>query len=222
MMPWKMFARSVAAVTLLTAGGFAAGQELPFSHASRGVSPSVEVDETPTEEEAPDVDPAAQVDEEPTTTTTAPEVEAPDSETPDAPAPETAVPDTAAPDVEVTVDDSEPIDPQIVDVPANRKAKPAPAADRGPKAKKDCHVTHPWKGDHNNDGHCDQGWHNKDAAWLADRADRPEATDVAAGDAAKGDHNNDGHADNGHKNGGRPETAPGQVKKAERHGEGRR
>lgn len=218
MVTWKMFVRSVSAVALLTAGGFAAGQELPFSHVSRGTSPPVVVEETPTEEEAPDVDPAAEVDEDTTTTTTGPEAETRDTETPD----------TDAPDVEVTEDDG----PPVIDAPAEKKAKPAPAPETRTKGKKDCQVTHPWKGDHNDDGHCDQGWHNKDADWVANRGERPEAAD-AAKNAEKGDHNDDGHADNGRAdnvgdaagsrdNGDRPETAPGQVMKAERHGEDRR
>jgi hypothetical protein len=201
MIAWKMFVRSVGAVALLTAGALTAAQEMPFSHASRGTDPAVEVDEAPAEEEAPDVDPAAEVDDE---TTTEPEVEAPDTD-----APEVDV-------TEVTEDD----DPApVVAVPKVKPAKEAPAA----KAKKDCHETHPWKGDHNDDGHCDQGWHNKDADWVADRGQKAAGAPSAA--AAKGDHNNDGHADNGGKaadaadRGARPETAPGQVKKAERHSE---
>src|SRR5687768_3535592 len=124
MIPWKMFIRSVGAVALLTAGALTATQEMPFSHASRGTDPVVEVDDPPAEEEAPDVDPAAEVDDE---TTTEPEVEAPDT-------------DTDAPDIEVTEVD----DPPSVEEPKVKPAKEAPAA----KAKKDCHVTHPWKGDH--------------------------------------------------------------------------
>jgi hypothetical protein len=203
MIPWKMFVRSVGAVALLTAGALTAAQEMPFSHASRGTDPAVEVDETPTEEEAPDVDPAAEVDDE---ATTEPEVEAPDTD----------APDTDAPEVEVEVTEVDGPAPSAVDVPKVKPAKEkAPAA----KAKKDCHETHPWKGDHNNDGHCDQGWHNKDADWVADRGQKAAGAPAAA--AAKGDHNNDGHADNGGKaadadRGARPETAPGQVKKAER------
>ena len=206
MIPWKMFIRSVGAVALLTAGALTAAQEMPFSHASRGTDPVVEVDDPPAEEEAPDVDPAAEVDDE---TTTEPEVEAPDT-------------DTDAPEVEVTevTEDDDPA--PVVDVPKVKPAREAPAA----KAKKDCHVTHPWKGDHNDDGHCDQGWHNKDADWVADRSQKAPAAPAAA--PAKGDHNNDGHPDNGGKDAdaadraekpARPETAPGQVKKAERHSE---
>ena len=203
MIPWKMFIRSVGAVALLTAGALVAAQEVPFSHASRATDPAVEIDE-PTEEEAPDVDPAAEVDDE--TTTTEPEVETPDTDAPDTDAPDTDAPDTDAPDLEVTeVDDPA---PSVVDVP---KVKPAKEKAPAVKAKKDCHVTHPSKGDHNNDGHCDQGWHNKDADWVADRGQKPAAAPAA--DEAKGDA-----APRGDK-GGRPETAPGQVKKAERHSE---
>ena len=171
---------------------------------------AVEVDETPTEEEAPDVDPAAEVDDE---TTADPEVEAPDTD----------APDTDAPDVEVTeVDDPA---PSVVDEP---KVKPAKEKAPAVKAKKDCHETHPWKGDHNDDGHCDQGWHNKDADWVAERGQKAAGAPAAA--PAKGDHNNDGHPDNGGKDAdaadraekaARPETAPGQVKKAERSEAGR-
>ena len=199
MIHWKMFIRSVGAVALLTAGALTVAQEVPFSHASRGTDPAVEVDETPTEEEAPEVDPAAEVEDE-TTTTTEPEVETPDTDAPD-----TDAPDTDAPDVEVTEDDDPA--PLVVDVPRAKPAREAPAA----KAKKDCHVTHPWKGDHNNDGHCDQGWHNKDADWVAERgqntSDAPAADEAEADAAPRGDK------------GARPETAPGQVKKAERQSE---
>jgi hypothetical protein len=51
--------------------------------------------------------------------------------------------------------------------------------------------------DHNNDGHPDNGWRNKDGS-CGDKGDRPE---TAPAQVRKGD---------------RPETAPGQVKKAER------
>ena len=150
MQPWKMFIRSVSVVTLITAGGFAAGQAVvPFANASRGVSPAVE-EEAP-ETEAPEVDPAAEVDET-TTTTTAPAAEAPSTDPvvvpeptkpPAEEAPESSTPTTTAVPVEITVVD------------------PAPAAPAAPKAKKAKKEKEKAKGDHNCDGKLDNGWYKK-------------------------------------------------------------
>jgi hypothetical protein len=93
MQPWKMFVRSVSVVTLLTAGGFAAGQDvLPFANVSRGVAPQVFVaDDTALDATAADatdtpvVDPAAEVgeaDSSTTTTTAAPAADTPTTDTP--------------------------------------------------------------------------------------------------------------------------------------------
>jgi hypothetical protein len=149
MQPWKMFVRSVSVVTVLTAGGFAAGQAvMPFTNASRGTAPSVE-EEAP-DTEAPAVDPAAEVDD--TTTTT----EAPASETPSVDPVADPVP-TTPPAVEAPVESTTttttatPIDVTAAP-PAAPVADPAPA--KAPKVKKAKKA----KGDHNCDGHLDNGW----------------------------------------------------------------
>jgi len=198
MLPWKMFVRSAGAVALLTVGALGASQELPFNHLSSGGPPPVEVEETPVPE-APEVDQDAEVEEETSTTTTEPRAEEPDAEAPDSSAPEADVEvevTEAGTEVEVTEAETEvevtevpDADPVVVDVPA--RAKKAPGAPAAPKPEKECSVTHPWKGDHNNDGHCDRGWHNKETAGPANKGQRPQA-------------------------------APGQLNRAERHSEGRR
>lgn len=209
MLPWKSFVRSVSIVTLLTAGAMAAGQNVvPFTNASRGVAPVEEVDEPPVvEEETPDVDPIDEVvDEETTTTTTAPEVETPDIE---------------------SDDDPEPVVPEAVEKPEKSRpektattGRPAPASDTD----KECGGSKP-KGDHNFDGHCDNGWHNKDAEfWAKHGAVRPDyvpspsgAPEAADEDEPKAD--DDADDDGGESRpekadrGDRPESAPGQLKK---------
>ena len=236
MLPWKSFVRSASIVTLLTAGTFAAGQDvMPFSHASRSTSPHVIFDATPAvEEEAPTVEPADEVADDvadETTTTT----DAPETVTPDVPEIEA---DVAFPDIEA--EDAAPV-AVVVDAPETAKSEtPRKAAPKAAAPRKQPQDDCSGKGDHNNDGHCDNGWHNKDAAWLADKANkgaRPEAVPAAEkkNKNKTGDHNCDGHPDNGWHNkdrpecptppatadrpapkpakGERPQTAPGQVKK---------
>src|SRR6185295_9929969 len=97
MQPWKMFIRSVSVVTVLTAGGFAAGQSVvPFMHTSRTSMPQVsEGDGTAPDAEVPAVDPAAEesTDDTTTTTTEAPKADAPDPVNDPAPAPAVDTPD---------------------------------------------------------------------------------------------------------------------------------
>ena len=196
MQPWKMFVRSVSVVTVLTAGGFAAGQNvLPFANASRHASPQVSVDDTAPDTETPAVDPAAVVDEtDSATTTTTTTTETPAEDTPSA----DPVSDPApAPKPTTTTTTVEPVEVNI--------APSAPAADPAPEKV---------KGDHNCDGHADNGWHDKSDEWQQAHADHggcgqngPAADPSAAAgpDAkAKGDHNCDGHLDNGWHNKERP------------------
>jgi hypothetical protein len=148
--PWKMFIRSVSVVTVLTAGGFAAGQGvLPFTNTSRIAKPSVE---EPAPDTTPAVDPAVETDPSTTTTTTeAPKPDAPAADPVVDPAP-TKPPAVDTPADSTTTTTAAP-EPVVINV-----APPAPAVDPAPavapkakKAKKD-------KGDHNCDGHLDNGW----------------------------------------------------------------
>ena len=229
MLPWKSFVRSVSVVTLLTAGAFAAGSDVtPFSHASRSTSPNVVVDEEPPaveEEDAPVVDPADEVADDTTTTTT-------------------TAPEATDPDADANADD-DPIVPEVVDVPEVITTTTAPPAaievdkKSAPRviAVPDVSREKPkkQKGDHNCDGHLDNGWHNKSAEWRAGHpggcpspasVPAPVVAEQQDARAPKGDHNGDGHCDNGrHKTspstcdpdavrGDRPETAPGKVRKS--------
>ena len=163
MQPWKMFIRSVSIVTLLTAGGFAAGQAVvPFANASRGVSPAVE--EPAPDDEAPVVDPAAEAPEtdDSTTTTTKPEAPATDDapSTDDTPSADPVVDPAPAPEVpETTTTTVTPVDVTAVP-PAAPVADPAPKAKKDKKAKKD----RTW--DHDCNGKADNGWRKKDRAWF--------------------------------------------------------
>jgi hypothetical protein len=210
MQPWKMFVKSVSVVTVLTAGGFAAGQGVvPFMHTSRITNPQVvEGDDTAPDAEAPAVDPAVDEGTDPTTTTTttteapAPAVGTPVEATTPTPSPLEVITPTAAP---------------VAD-PAPAEAPKAPKALKAPKAAKpavDCKNRTPKpKGDHNGDGHCDNGWHNKDAAWIAahearanDHADKADDDADAVAPAHPEQAKDDEH---------RPDTAPGQAKSNER------
>jgi len=144
MQPWKMFIRSVSVVTVLTAGGFAAGQVVvPFVQTSRYTAPSVSEDDS-TATDAPAVDPAAEESTDSTTTTTteAPKDEAADPV--DDPAPTKPA---VTPEESTTTTTSAPLD-----VLAAPKADPAPAVAPKPKDKK------VKTGDHNCDTHMDNGW----------------------------------------------------------------
>ena len=154
MQPWKMFIRSVSVVTVLTAGGFAAGQAVvPFVNTSRNASPVVE-EEAP-DTEAPTVDPAAEVDE--TDATTTPETDAPSVDPVDDPAPKPA---EEAPAEEAPAKEA-PAAVTPIDVTAAPVADPAPEA---PKAKKAKPAKKAKKAksekvyDHNGDCHADNGW----------------------------------------------------------------
>jgi hypothetical protein len=198
MQPWKMFVRSVSVVTVLTAGGFAAGQSvLPFSTTSRITSPQVtEGDDTATGTDTPAVDPAAEVVDESTTTTT--------TETPKADPPAVDPVEDPAPTKPPAVDTPDESDTTTTTgAPAPEPIKVTVAPDPEPV---DCHVRFPDKGDHNGDGHCDNGWHNKDAEWIATHEARAHG-----GDSADDDHGRPESAGQP-KNGERPEQAPGQVK----------
>jgi hypothetical protein len=265
MLPWKVFIRSVSAVTLLAMGGLAAGQDvLPFSHVSRSVGTQAVIDDqtAPADEvdETPAVDEAALPADDTTTTTEPPETAAPDvagdteapapsdvpvievTEIPEAPttvppaAPEVDAPDTppAAP-----VED----DAAVICAAAAEKAcgpvEPVPAADSSIDARVERCVAWWNRLADRLDGRGRPRWAAR-ARMVADRCDemiarwqeRQDRRDARQGRVEnrreKGDHNNDGHPDNGWHNkdrdrrNGRPETVPGQVNKAERHGEGRR
>jgi hypothetical protein len=223
MQPWKMFVRSLSVVTVLTAGGFAAGQDvLPFTHTSGSTSPQVSEDDAAPDTEAPAVDPAAEVGETDSTTTTteAPKSDAPSVDPVADPAPITP-PAVETPEESTTTTTTS--EPTPIDVtaapPATPVADPAPAvAPKAPKAKKT-------KGDHNCDGHPDNGWSKKDAAWRAehDKKDRCPANGPAPAPAAPAapapapapqDKGRPETAPGHVKHGDRPETAPGQMKKA--------
>jgi hypothetical protein len=230
MQPWKMFVRSVSVVTLLTAGGFAAGQDvLPFTHTSGSTSPQVSVvDETAADSETPSVDPAATVDETDSTTTTtteAPAVDAPSVdpvgdpapttppvvEVPDeptttttAPAPSTPAPDVSAAPPATPAENDAPVVCAAASEGQCGPADPAPAAA------------------HTFDERVQRcrDWWNRLADRLAARnrpqwaerarrvAERCEAIvarwqEKHQGQAVKkqkGDHNCDGHQDNGWRN----------------------
>ena len=233
--PWKMFIRSVSVVTVLTAGGFAAGQGvLPFTTTSRIAKPSVE---EPAPDTTPAVDPAVETDPSTTTTTTeAPKPDAPAADPVVDPAP-TKPPVVDTPDDSTTTTTAKPID--ITAVPAAPVEAPKPP--KAPKAKPDKK-----KGDHNCDGHPDNGWLKKLPAnhtypqprkgrdCVTPSAPAPVAAAgsdpaPAAAPPADEDHGRSatapGHVDNdarpegapGHVNGAqnnRPTTAPGQMKKS--------
>jgi ribonuclease E len=222
MQPWKMFIRSVSVVTLLTAGGFAAGQAVvPFANTSRNASPAVE--EAP-DTEAPTVDPAAEVDQTDSTTTTteAPKPDAPSVDPVDDPAP-IKPPAVETPDESTTTTTTAtPIDVTAAP-PAVPVADPAPAV--APKAKK-AKKAKKEKGDHNCDFKPDNGWHNKtpdtDPRRCPPRttsapapAPAPASAPVPAPAPAPQDKGRPAtapaHPEQA-KDGDRPEGAPGRVK----------
>jgi hypothetical protein len=130
MLPWKVFIRSVGAVTLLAMGGLAAGQDvLPFSHVSRSVgtqaviedetAPAGDVDETPVVDEA-----ALPADDDVTTTTELPETAAPDVvDDTDAPTP-SEVPVVEVTELPETTTAPPPTAPEV-DAPDTPAAAPA-------------------------------------------------------------------------------------------------
>lgn len=217
MQTWKMFIRSAGVVTVLTAGAFAAGQAVvPFANASRGVDPAVEepapdpvVD--PAEDEAPETDDSA-------TTTTEPEAPATDD------VPETDDPADDPVGDPAPADVLEESDVTRIDVDA---VPSAPVADPAPEAKKAKKV----KGDHNCDGHPDNGWHNRKDLYpnypetnelcsdnASASADSAPADAAASGnngrsESAKEDGNN-GRSESAKQNGnnGRSASAPGRMK----------
>ncbi len=195
MQPWKMFVRSVSVVTVLTAGGFAAGQAVvPFANVSRVARPEVAVDEDTPDTVAPAVDPAAEVDP-------ATDVESTDSST-------TTTTEAPKPDPSTDpTDDPAPIKPPVADTPdepatttTTTSAPATPIVVTQPDEDVDCAALIPSKGDHNDDDHCDNGWHNKDGDWVT--AHKARANDDNVRDARQPK-----------KNGGRPATAPGHLKK---------
>jgi outer membrane biosynthesis protein TonB len=226
MQPWKMFIRSAGVVTVLTAGALAAGQAVvPFSNVSRGVSPTVE--EPAPEEEIPVVDPAEEAPETDDSTTTTTEPEAPATD-------ETDEADEPADDpIDDPIDDPAPaevpeesaVTPIDVDAVA-----PAPIADAAPKANK-AKKAKKVKGDHNCDGHPDNGWMKHvpkgktyptcdTAAAPADPAPASAAAPAAASgnngrsESAKEDGDN-GRSESAKQDGdnGRSASAPGRMKK---------
>jgi hypothetical protein len=215
MQPWKMFIKSVTVVTVLTAGGFAAGQSVvPFMHTSRTANPQVvEGDDTAPDAEAPAVDPAVEEGTDSTTTTTkAPKAEAPEESTTT-----TTTTTTVSSPIDViaptAVEDHAPKAPKAPEAPkapkAPKAAKPAVACkDRTPKP----------KGDHNGDTHCDNGWHNKDADWIAAHQaranDHSDKADDRSGPVTVGDA--PAHPEQAKDDEHRPESAPGQAKSQER------
>ena len=203
MQPWKMFIRSASVVTLLTVGAFAAGQAVvPFANTSRNASPAVE-EEAP-DTEAPTVDPAAEVDETDSTTTTTevPKSDAPSVDPVEDPAPTTPPADEAPEELDVTAAP-----------PAVPVADPAPAAPKVKKDKKDKKV----KGDHNCDGHLDNGWHNdrvKYPNYPAPNSNCPPTVSPAPAPAAPApapapQEKGRSASAPGHTMGDRPESAPG-------------
>jgi hypothetical protein len=224
MQPWKMFIRSASVVTVLTAGGFAAGQAVvPFVNASRGTSPAVE--EPAPDAETPVVDPADEAPETDDSTTTTPEAPAvDDAPSTDEPANDPVV--DPAPDAEVPEESTTTTTVTPIDVTAAPPAAPAPKAPKAKKAKSE-----KVKGDHNCDGHADNGWHNRPdlypnypapnsncpttgrpapaPASAPAPAPAPAAEDKGRSESAPGHTKSDDRPSNG-----RPATAPGQMKKS--------
>jgi cytoskeletal protein RodZ len=221
MQPWKMFIRSVSVVTLLTAGGFAAGQAVvPFANVSRGTSPTVE--EPAPEEETPAVDPAEEAPETDDSTTTTTEPEATDDDAPSTDDPAEEAPEVAEEPTTTTTA------PEVIEV---NVAPPAPVADPAPKAKKAKKDKKTKAHDHNCDGHPDNGWLNKDPKYdyRPGRCTPPavSAPAPAAAPAPASADDNNGRSDAARQDGpgrsveakqdgpnGRSTSAPGRMGKS--------